>query len=280
MAETYRIEKGELLLLKNQYSKKYLVYQIKRFTRRFISILIVIGGSGIITWMIYQRCVPSCIETEDVLTFSMLDCITTGSLFATFGSAIIGVFTLFTGKYLNSFYENLSILTEELAPDETGAVKWKRWAFIPRISRKRFAGKTQYTGIENASFVFQIGTFEKTFALPTTETDFKELPVLFNLLRMKKSRKTYLSLLEATQLMEEYPAWDCLTSIYRSILLYRISYFFVWVGVCFVLQSIIFAFMYPVFYKFAIQMAGLQSVIFNVLSSQYGQAGPSSIRYL
>ena len=61
---------------------------------------------------------------------------------------------------------------------------------------------------------------------------------------MAKREPVVLSGLDTVERLSEYPAWDCVTAIYRNILLYKICYYCVWVGVCFVLQSILFTFFY------------------------------------
>lgn len=254
MATTYRIEKGKLYELNTQYARKYFVRKSALFFKKFIFFLFGVFGSFTVTWIIYQDCVTPIIKADGTCSFSMLGCITTGSLFATFGSSVIAVFTLFASRYLAQFYEYLSILTHDMASDTLEEMKWKRWSFLPRVSRLRFPEKTEYLGLETAVVVFIIENFEQNFPLPTTEADFKELPILSSLLRMKGLRKKFLWILKRNELLSEYLAWDCMTAIYRNILLYRLSYFGVWIGVCLVLQSILFAFFYPAFYRIALQI--------------------------
>lgn len=252
MAVTYRITESRLLKLKSKYFKKYLLRKLSSYVVRLICVGFSVVGTGVITWMIYQNCVNPTIQADGLYQFSMTERITTGSLFATFGSAIIAVFTLYTGKYLSIFCEDLQILMLDLAPEDSGGVVKRRWAFIPRVSRTRFAGKAQFFGIESLQIQFQIGDSQQIFPLPTTQADFNDLPLLSNYLYMKNQRKKYLSSLETEDLMEEYPTWDCVMDIYRSVLLYKSSYLGVWIGVCFVLQSILFTFFYSSFYQFHI----------------------------
>lgn len=248
MAETYQIMKGQLVKLKPLNSRKYLIKKYASFFKCAACAGITILGCSAITWLIYYRCVLPLPSDDGSLHFALLERITTGSLFASFGSAIIAVFTLFTNRYLTSFYENLSILTKELVQDELGETSWRRWSFIPRLSKKHIGGEVHYIGIENVRFVFQTGVAQLVFPLPTTEADFSELPLLRNSFCMKRYKQSYLNHLYETQLLEEYPAWDCVAAIYRCALLYRASNYFVWVGVCFVLESILFTFFYPNLY--------------------------------
>ncbi len=205
-------------------------------------------GTGIMTWHIYQNCVQPVALNNGAFVFPMTDRITTGSLFATFGSAIIAVFTLYTSRYLSGFQKSLVILTQELAGRDGGMPVRLRRPFMPRVSRTRTSGEDQFFGVESAQIHFQIGANSQIFSFPTTETEFKELPILLDYLRMKWLRGRYLSSLRSPEQISEYPAWDCVMSIYRNVVLYKASYFFVWTGVCFVLQSILFTFFYADFY--------------------------------
>lgn len=249
MGETYCVKESRLIKLKKSYYKKYLVRKLLTFIIGILRIGLVLIGSGLVTWHIYQNCVEPIVLENGTRSISLISCITTGSLFATFGSAIIAVFTLYTGRYFTCFQENLAILTENLAEESHHRTAPRRWPFIPRVSRTRFANETHFFGIESVQIQFQIGAFSHSFPLPTTEADFKDLPILLSYLEMKLIRKHYLTGLKSPEHLAEYPMWDCVMAIYRSILLYKASYFCVWIGVCFVLQSIVFTFFYPCFYN-------------------------------
>lgn len=245
MADTFQIKESQLFELKKEYRKKYLGKKTVSFVRRLLGIGLAIVGSGSITWQIYQSCVEPVIQAGGTYYFPMINRITTGSLFATFGSAIIATFTLYTTRYLSHFQECLLVLTQELTVNGTLG---RRWAFIPRVSRTRCDGENKFFGIESAQIEFLIGSIPQGFSFPTTEADFKDLPILFNFLYMKWRRKQYISGLIAMDQLSEYPAWDCVTSIYKNVFLYKICRYCVWVGVCFVLQSILFTFFYPFLY--------------------------------
>lgn len=247
MGETYCVKKSRLVTLRQKYYKKYLLQRFLGFLIGVLRIGLVVAGSGLVTWQIYKGCVEPVPQGGGAYSIPIISCITTGSLFATFGSAVIAVFTLYTGRYLNSFQENLSILMENVEKT-TGGMAPRRWPFIPRVSRTRFSNETRFFGIESVHIEFRIDDFHRTFPLPTTEADFRDLPILFNYLNMKGLRKGYLSKLKSPDQLSEYPVWDCVMAIYRGILLYKASSFCVWIGVCFVLQSIAFTFLYPHLY--------------------------------
>lgn len=248
MAETYQLSGSKMLKLKKQYSPKYLFREMLVFSKKLLGIGLALAGTGIITWAIYQNCVTPSVLADGTYQFSMGERITTGSLFATFGSAIIAVFTLYTSRYFSNFHSALGILMLELAPEDSEGVVKQRWAFMPRVSRTRFSGEEQFFGVESVKIQFAIDRVWMEFPLPTTETDFKDLPLLSSYLQMKRMRKRYLTYLQNETLLDEYPAWDCVMAIYRNILFYKACYFCVWIGVYFVLQSILFTFFYGEFY--------------------------------
>jgi len=252
MGETYCIKESRLIKLKKSYYKKYLARKLLTFIIEILRIGLVVIGSGLATWHIYQKCVEPIALENGTCSIPLISCITTGSLFATFGSAIIAVFTLYTSRYFTRFQENLAILTENLVGESRPGTAPRRWPFIPRVSRARFANETHFFGVESVQIQFQIGGFPHSFPLPTTEADFKDVPVLLSYLEMRLFRKHYLTGLKSPEHLAEYPAWDCVMAIYRSILLYKASYFCVWTGVCFVLQSIVFTFFYPWLYNLSL----------------------------
>lgn len=250
MAVSYRMQKGKLVLLAGNDVKKH---QFRNFFHQIIQLgwgVFSLFATCIMTYMIYLCCVFPVAAADGSMVYSLLDSITTGALFATFGSAVIGVFSLSSTSCLNFFYENLAILEEDLlflSQDET---KWKRWSFLPRLSKMSIGGKTRYLGVNNASVCFTTTQGSICFLLPTTQADFWELPAFRSFLRMKYNRNYYLNYLNSEDAIEEYPAWDCLCALYKNILDYRFSFCCVWIGVCFVLESILFSFFYPRLYEF------------------------------
>ena len=246
--ETYVIDKGELLELNMQHSKKYTQVRLLAHLRRIVIAAGIAVGSFIITWFVYSKSVFPPASTGGELIFSLQKQITTGSLFATFGSALIAVFTLFTGSSWSRFQEDLFILENELSGGIFRNASWKRWPFIPHVTKWSKGGAVRYFGVNTAKIRFKTGVLSQDFPLPTTEADFKDISVLVNYLQLRCLRKTYFAQLTDTN-MREYPAWDCVTDIYRSILYYRVCRLCVWIGVSLVLQSIAFAFFYPYLYQ-------------------------------
>lgn len=245
MADSYYIQEGELVLLNQSSAKQYrhswLIRNFKRFGWGVFALL----GTCSITYAIYLHCISPRTGPDNALFYSLSDSITTGALFATFGSAIIGVFTLSSASNLNLFSENLAVLEQELASSESGGTGWKRWPFLPRLSKIPIQGKKRHIGLRNASVCFKTTGGQVWFQLPTTQADFGELSVFRGFLRMKFHRAAYLDYLNRVNLTEEYPVWDCLCAMYKNILAYRFSNYCTWIGICFVLESIVFSFLYP-----------------------------------
>lgn len=245
MANSYQIQKGGLVRLTKTNGKKRRLKSIfLRFTQ-FGRMVLSLSGTCVITYIVYLHCVLPVDTPDGSMTYLLSDSITTGALFATFGSAITGVFSLSATSGLNLFYENLTIFEQDLSSLASNETGWKRWSFLPRLDTMSINGKTQYLGINNASVCFTTAYGHVLFLLPTTQADFWELPVLRSFFRMKYHRNSYLNYLASEGSIEEYPAWDCLCAIYKNILAYRFSSCCIWIGACFVLESILFSFFYP-----------------------------------
>ena len=249
MAKSYCIQNGNIYELSERGARKYYLYSLQEILRRLICLCVSVLGTFRITWYVYFNSITPTVGIDNTTAFKLLDCITTGSLFATFGSAVIAVFSLYTTKYLTRFYDDVTILMQDLNHDGNDPISWKRWAFIPRISRIRFSTKPKYIGLNNATIIFYISNKHIAFKLPTTEADIEEFAILSSLIRMRHLRKRYFRELEENSQIEEYPAWNCVFDLYKCALFYRICNLCVWIGVCFVIQSIIYAFWYPEFYN-------------------------------
>lgn len=245
MAVSYRIQNGELVLLAESDVKKHQLRNFFYRSMQFGWIVLSLLGTSVTTYMVYSHCVFPVAGTDGTMIYSLSDSITTGALFATFGSAIISVFSLTATSCLNLFYENLTILEEDLLSLPLEREQWKRWSFLPRLGKISIGHKIRYPGVNNASVCFTIAQRSICFLLPTTQADFWELPAFRNFFRMKRHRNDYLNYLNSENAIEEYPAWDCLCAIYKNILAYRFSFCCIWIGACFVLESILFSFFYP-----------------------------------
>ena len=250
MASTYHINTGAVYEETKGPSSQTVIFRLRRILVRPLYFLICIVFFGGITWYVFTYCVE--IEIQDgKLFFPLEDRISTGALFATFGSAVISVCTLLANQRLTRAYEDRDILMTELCADELENIPWRRWQFVPRASVQHISRSRRYIGLRNASISFHTKTCKKTFSIPTTEMDFKELPLLRSWIHLKYFRGQYLR--DLIDLGEndfaEYMTWDCITDIYESALLYRFCSRCVEAGCLFVFLSILFVILYPTLYQ-------------------------------
>lgn len=250
MANSYRIQECELVVLKEKAIWKYWWRIQIRSLMKLGWALFALFGSWLATYTVYSRCISPVAIPDGSVIIPLLDCISVGALFATFASAVIGVFTLSATHNLELFHENLTVFCQELTSEELSNKNWKRWPFLPRMGKLPFRGNKRFSGVNNAIICFTTMQSEEVFLLPSTLADFQELPILRSFLRIKLHRKSYFNYLSAAGLIDEYPAWDCLCAIYKSILLYRFNCYCIWIAACFILQSIMFSFFYASFFAF------------------------------
>ena len=242
MANSYKIQECELVVLKDKAIWKYWWRTKIRFLIKLGWTLFALVGSGFATYAVYLRCISPVATPDGSIMIPLSESISVGALFATFASAVIGFFTLFATRHLELFYENLTILSQDLASEELSNINFKRWPFLPRLGKLPIPEKKRFAGVNNASICFTTTRCEEVFLVPSTLADFQELPVLRSFLRMKLHRRSYFNYLGVAGLIDEYPAWDCLCAIFKSILFYRFSYCCIWIAACFILQSIVFSF--------------------------------------
>lgn len=109
----YSIKEGELLL--NNCKKNRLLVQSAFFLRIFKLSLLIFSFclTVYITYLIFSQC---------IVNVTLSNCIPLGSIFATFGSAVISVISLYCNRQISSFQENLSALHEQIP----NLSSWKR----------------------------------------------------------------------------------------------------------------------------------------------------------
>jgi hypothetical protein len=244
MGETYSVFNGELVLKNDSTSRKAYTHYILRCAIRVFLRLMNFFFACTITCLVYTWCIA---------TPTIAETIALGAVFATLGSSIVSVFSILCKEQYNQFYENIKVFQTQLI----GCDIWERWPFVKRISKRRGAnGESEYQILSNPYLVFQCFGLETHIDLPSSKTDFHELPILYVYLTLKKRRLTYrkyLALSPDSTVVRDILLWDCITELYGNILKYRIGQYAIWLGSSFVLSSIIFAF----FYKFLINLTTL-----------------------
>lgn len=175
---------------------------------------------------------------------SLQNTIALGSIFATFGSAIVAVASLCCNDFYVRFSDNVIVLQNELLKEE----QWTRWTFVKRKSKKRLLDKGNYVQIlNNAQIEFNLGSHVVSIFVPTVRADFDDLPIFQQFYLMKKYNKQYETNLCNHASQEDSDAffiWDCIFDIYMQIVYYKICTYAIWIGYCFIGSSLLFSFLY------------------------------------
>jgi hypothetical protein len=180
---------------------------------------------------------------------SFIASLSSGAILATFGSAIATIGSLWTGDYANRISLNVDILFKDILKQEA----WRRWPFLLRNgTRKLFGGELLQGVLKNPELPFHVGSHNIQIVIPTVQDDFFDLPLLKNivpLLRFRKAAHTTTfnaskdSLLPGSPLepMVQFMAYECLTDIWWSVLVFRIARYVVHFGAALTIASAIIA---------------------------------------
>lgn len=241
MPETSYIQAGGLKCEK-QISGKYLLYKILLYCRKVVLYSLPLAFSYMVTKYVFSTCIISN-DLQNTTNIPLSDCISLGSIFATFGSAVISVLTLTSSSQISSFEQKLAILKGHFSTHETSA--WIRWEFLPRLSRKHIRkGQYNYYRLDNPTLCFKMETSRLSLPIPTVRKDFCDLPIFSSWCKMYIYKNRYRVYIYKKNCISDFLVWDCLMSMYKNIIIYRISEYFVWVGATFVINSILYAFSY------------------------------------
>ena len=166
--------------------------------------------------------------------------LSTGAIFATFGSAISTIGGIWERDLLERVRLNIDIFYKDILKQES---PWRRWPFLPRFGkRKLLDGSTHVGTLANPAVPLNVGTHVITVTLPTVLEDFFDLPLRKNILELARFRAaaaTYYgnqsqgSLDEKTGMKpgEAYMAYECLHDIWRSILHFRLARYVTHLGI-------------------------------------------------
>ncbi len=230
MANAFKIKPGQVTKYTTPKKKKINHLHIYHIIYLICFILCIIS-----TFFIFRLCLSN--------TTNLSDTIALGSIFATFGSAIVSVFSIILSSVYEHFCCNINILFKELCPEN----EWHRWPFIKRESYSTLYNKEfTYQILENSKITFNVGSHNISVFLPTIREDFYDLPNLQSLKIMLCESKNYESYVinnindSATSLM----IWDCVSDNFKSIALYKLSRLMIVIGGSFIFASFIFAFFY------------------------------------
>ncbi|MGN0383095.1 MAG: hypothetical protein ACI4DS_02405 [Eubacterium sp.] len=230
MVDGFKIQAGQVT--------KYTTHEKKKITHlRLYHIIYFICFLSciLITFFVFKLCISNKSDLSDTIAL--------GSIFATFGSAIVSVFSITLSNVYEHFCCNINILFKELCPQN----EWHRWPFIKRESHSTLYNKElTYQILENSKITFNVGSHNISIFLPTVREDFFDLPNWRSLKTMLSEAKNYESYIinnirdSATSLM----IWDCVLDNFKSIALYKLSKLMIVIGGSFIFASFIFAFFY------------------------------------
>ncbi|MCQ2485798.1 MAG: hypothetical protein MJ168_10770 [Clostridia bacterium] len=193
-----------------------------------------------------------------ITALTIENAISVGAVFSTIGSSIVSISSILCNKQDVLFENNINVLQKDLIN-----FYWKRWTFLNRVTKSNL-GKGKYQVIENPYIEFEFSTKKLKVNIPSSKSDYDELPVVITFLKLlfyKKSYRNSLIKLNNEDALQEILVWNCISSVYKNILTYKIGKLFVWFGCCLVFFSILFSLFYPKIFT-------VYEVIFKVLSSQ------------
>lgn len=236
----YSLIEGKYILKKATDIKwevfKYTIILLLRFIIYTVTYL----GSFIITYHIFFICIPEI--PEDI--FSNLEpTISLGAIFATFGSAIVAIYSLYCNEQLRKFHEALDTLQTSLLKNAS----WTRWQFIKRYHVVKHLHQYYCYCLVNPSITFQCNKESLKLYLPYAKEDFYDLPILFSYCKILRFRKKYLFNIgnfQQINFQSELMHLDCLTCLLRNIINYKKGVSLLVIGCFFIFNSILFSLFY------------------------------------
>ena len=162
----------------------------------------------------------------------MIALLSTGAIFATFGSAISTLGSVWERDLLERVMLNVDILYKDILRQE---IPWRRWPFLLRSGKRRLLDDSIHLGtLSNPEVPLDVGTHVIRVALPTVLEDFFDLPLRRNFMLLAKFRaasgttfarrkKGAIGVETKMERSDEFMAYECLHDIWRSILSFRIA---------------------------------------------------------
>jgi hypothetical protein len=204
---------------------------------RFVSFLLICL-TLVISYIIFSL-LKKKISIETILS--------TGAIVATFGSAITAIGSIFESDLSKRIFLNIDILNKDIFKQDK---LWRRWPFLKRKEKTILLNKTIIeTSLENPKIPINVGTHIIEIELPTVSEDFFDLGVLKNcyyLIRYRSAAKTFEFFGKNKEQKDNkldgidgIMAYRCLSDIWKSIFIFRITRYLLILGVGFVFSSII-----------------------------------------
>lgn len=167
---------------------------------------------------------------------------TAGTVFATFGSAIITVVSLYCSDLVRRFCSNVSILQRDLLHSND----WERWPFLKRSHIFFHPGQpVKIYRLKNPRIRFSFsGDKDIWFYIPTTKEDFYDLPIIHSYMNIKKIQTKYIlnNCVQNIQFQHEAMILNCVHSLYFLIIRYKLCQWLIFMNGCLIADGILFSF--------------------------------------
>ena len=164
--------------------------------------------------------------------------LSSAAILATLGSAVATVGSLWSGDRTARIALDVDILFKDIFKQEA----WRRWPFLLRSgSRKLLDGAIHEVTLSNPVIPLNVGSHNIKITLPTVQEDFFDLPLFSNLaplVRYRNAAHTTISnaprdsIFPESQMTpgDQYMAYECLTDIWISVFVFRVSRYVVHFG--------------------------------------------------
>lgn len=185
----------------------------------------------------------------------LFDYISLASIFATFGSALLGTTVIFEQKSEQRVKENVEIWYLKIIKEEE---KWTRWAFLKRKKTKKlFDNKKNTLTLKNPEISFDVGSHEIKVNLPTVAEDFFDLPVFKDFIKIVRFDKSIYTKanrgdldfdkLGFKDLGAYILSYECVKDILKQACIYRIASYFKHFSIGLIVFGILSIVFYPIF---------------------------------
>ncbi len=236
MKQAYSIVNSKLLITNlNHCIKRPKLFWTKKFLWCIYAVTIFVLTGFVFYMVLYPQ-------------KNLFDTISLGAVFATLGSTLVSIASLLCNKYYDEFISCRDIFKSELSTQEIKLT----WIFLKKqeVIRK---SKNEYVSYQasNPKVIFQLGVMNLSIEVPVQKKDFYELGLLKKILKMKISKKIYVTyLLNYTDSVMESGLyiWECIYHILCNALFYILYRDLIITGTIFFVSGLIITFLYPIIF--------------------------------
>jgi len=168
--------------------------------------------------------------------FSLWD-LSLGMAVTTFGIIIYTIFNNIAFRRYDRLRNDYNILFDEILKTK----RWIRWPFLKRKEIFKFqTGDTLHLNLENAPLEFTIGEKKIKINLPTTYEDMFDLS-LKNFFHLRKHKTQFMQqeFNKKNKKIDLVMRYLCLYDMWKSIFYFKVSRFFVYVGISLIILGAI-----------------------------------------